>query len=231
MSPFSWEILQQRANSTLIAIIVPPFGVSVDWALSFAQMEKPPIWDVIRLSGLPWDVARTQAATQCLNGGYQWLFQIDGDILAPANTIPRLLSYRLPIVSGLYHQRFPTWDGVTGNYLPCMFSEVADSEGKVAKQPITNYSPGSLVEAAYVGAGCLLEHRSVFEAMLAAGIKEFYKWTLTAASEPPGTGRSEDFEHMSRARSLGYKIFVDTSIVAVHETHAQVTPRGLLPKL
>jgi hypothetical protein len=112
-----------------------------------------------------------------------------------------------------------------------MFTEAVDAEGKSAKQPITNYAPGSLVEAAYAGAGCLLEHRSVFERMLQAGIKQFYEWTLTAASDPPGTGRSEDFEHMARARALGFKIYVDTGIIAIHETHAQVTAKGLLPKL
>lgn len=231
MSPFSWELLKARQERCLIAIVIPPFGVSVDWALSFGNMDKPPIWDIMRLSGLPWDVARTQAAYQCLNGGYQWLFQLDGDILAPKETIPKLVSHRLPIVSGLYYQRFPTWTGIEAAYLPCMFNELVGPDGKVGKQAITEFIPGSLVEAHCVPGGCLLEHRSVFERMLAAGIKEFYKWTLTAASEPPGSGRSEDFEHIARARALGFKAFVDTSIVCTHETGAQVTPKGLQPKI
>lgn len=228
---FSWEIAQQRVNSCLIAIVVPPFGVSVDWALSFSNMDKPSIWDVMRLSGLPWDVARTQAANQCLNGGYQWLFQIDADILAPKETIPRLISHRLPIVSGLYHQRFPTWTGLEAAYLPCMFNETADAEGKVGKQPITEFKPGSLVEAAYVPGGCLLIHRTVFERFLAHGIKRYFEWTLQADSEPPGSGRSEDFEFCLRARALGYKCMVDTSIVCQHETGAKVTEKGLQPKI
>ncbi|GAH69245.1 unnamed protein product, partial [marine sediment metagenome] len=33
--PHSWEIVQQRADSCLIAIVSPPGGVSVDWALSW----------------------------------------------------------------------------------------------------------------------------------------------------------------------------------------------------
>ena len=229
--PFSWEIQAQRAQSCLIAIVAPPSGVSVDWALSFGNMDKPPIWDVMRLSGLPFGEARTQAAYQCLNGGYQWLFQIDSDILAPKNTIPRLISHRLPIVSGLYHQRFPTWDGISANYLPCMFNEVAGPDGKLGKQAITEFQPGSLVEAHCVPAGCLLEHRSVFERMLQAGIKRFFEWTLTAASEPAGSGRSEDFEHIARARAIGFKAYVDTSVICIHETGAKVTPKGLEPKI
>jgi hypothetical protein len=211
--------------------VVPPFGVSVDWALSFANIEKPPIWDVMRLSGLPWDVARTQAAMQCLNGGYQFLFFLDSDIIAPRNTIPRLISHRLPIVSGLYYQRFPTWTGMEAAYLPCMFNEVAQPNGTVQKQPITDFTPGSLVEAHYVPGGCLLIHRSVFEHMLQAGIKEFFKWTLTTASEPPGTGRSEDFEFCARARALGFKCMVSTDVICIHETWGKVTEKGLQPKL
>jgi len=191
-------------------------------------MDKPPIWDIMRLSGLPWGEARTQAAYQCLNGGYQWLFMLDCDVLAPKETIPRLISHRLPIASGLYHQRFPTWTGLSGEYLPCMFNEVAGPDGKLAKQPITEYTPGSLVEVAYVPGGCLLAHRSVFERMLQAGIKRFFEWTLTA--ENPA-GRSEDFEWCARVRAIGFKCFVDTSLVCQHETQAKITTKGLEPKI
>ncbi len=229
--PHSWELVSQKQNSCLISILAPPGGVSIDFALSFSNMQKPQIFDIMRLSGLPWDVARTQAAIQCLNGGYQFLFFLDCDILAPKDTIPRLIAHRLPIVSGLYHQRFPTWTGVTGDYLPCMFNEVVGTDGKLTKQPIVDYQPGSLVEAAYVPGGCLLVHRSVFERMTQAGIKRFFEWTLQVDSEPPGAGRSEDFEFCFKARQLGFKCFCDTSIVATHETGAQVGVKGLLPKL
>lgn len=229
--PHSWELVQQRNNSCLIAILAPPGGISVDWALSWGNMQKPAIWDVMRLSGLPWDVARTQAAIQCLNGGYQFLFMLDADVCAPKDTIPRLITHRLPIVSALYHQRFPTWTGLTGDYLPCMFNEAVGTDGKLVKQAIVDYKPGSLVEAAYVPGGCLLVHRSVFERMNQAGIKRYFEWTLQVDAEPPGTGRSEDFEFAFKARQLGFKCFVDTSIVATHETGAQVGAKGLLPKL
>jgi len=227
----SWEINQAQQQSCLIAIVVSPFGVSIDWALSFSYMEKPPIWDVMRISGLPWGEARTQGAYQCLNGGYQWLFFLDADILTPKDTIPRLMSYRLPIVSGLYHQRFPTWTGIEAAYLPVMFNEVVGTDGVVTKQPITEFKPGSLVEAAYVPAGCLLIHRSVLERFIANGIKRIFEWTLHQAAEPPGTGRSEGFEFCARARALGYKCMVDCSIDCTHETNAQVTAKGLQPKL
>jgi len=226
--PHSWEIVQQKAESTLIGILSPPGGVSVDWALSFNNMVKPQLFDVIRISGLPFGEARTQMAYQCINGGYQWLFMLDADILAPKDTIPRLMSHRLPIVSGLYFQRFPTWLGTSGEYLPVMFNEAPDAEGTVTKQPITEFTPGSLIEAAYVPAGCLLIHRSVFERMLQAEIKRFFEWSMTVDNP---AGRSEDFEWSARVRTLGFKCIVDTSVICTHETAAQVTAKGLQPKL
>lgn len=229
--PFSWEFLQFKQNSCLMSIIVPPGGISFEWALSFSAMERPQICDVMRLAGLPWGEARTQAAYQCINGGYQWLFQMDADILAPKDTIPRLLSHRIPIVSGLYHQRFPSWIGLRAEYLPCMFNEVPDAQGMLQRQVITEFSPGSLIEAAYIPAGCLLVHRSVFERMYAAGIKRFFEWTLHANSEPPGSGRSEDFEFCARSRALGFKCHVDTSIACQHETSALINAKGLEPKI
>jgi len=228
--PFSWEIVQQRRDSTLIASIVPPGGVSIDWAYAWAALQKPPIWDVMRLSGLPWAEARTQAAYQCLNAAYSYLFFLDCDVLCPPDTISRLMAHRLPIVSALYHQRFPTYTGNELAYLPCMFNEAQTPEGKTVKQPITNFQPGSLVEAVYVPSGAVLIHRSVFERFVQAGIRRIYQWTLTV--DNPEAGMSEDFYFTKTAREMfGIRAYVDTSVVATHETSAKVTQKGLEVKL
>ena len=112
-----------------------------------------------------------------------------------------------------------------------MFNEVVGADGNLTKQAIVDYKPGSLVEADYVPGGCLLIHRSVFEQMNQAGIKRYFEWTLQVDSEPPGSGRSEDFEFCFKARQLGFKCFVSTDIICTHETGAQVGVKGLLPKL
>jgi hypothetical protein len=202
--------------------------VSIDWALSFTNLQKPPIYDVIRLTGLPWDVGRTQAAYQCLNGGYEFLFFLDSDVILPPDALMRLLSHRLPICSALYHQKFPTWTGVEAKYMPCMFNEGRDDKGNPTRVEVP-FQYGQIVEVAYAPAGAILIHRSVFERFLAAGIKRFYEWTLHA--DNPQQGRSEDFEWCSRARNLGYKIIVDTGIQAIHEAQAKVDIRGVSPKI
>lgn len=234
MSPFAPEIVKARQDTTLIAVLLPPGVldlVTFEWAMAWGNMQKPP-FDIMKLSGMPYGEARTQAAYQCLNAGYQWLFFLDGDGLLPSNTILRLMSHRLPIVSGLYHQRFPTWlpDKMEAQYLPAIFNEAIGPDGKMQRAALIDYKPGELLEVSYVPGGCLLVHRSVFERMLASGIKKFFEWTLTADTPPTG-GRSEDFEFCFRARQIGFKCLVDTSITCVHETQAQVKDGRLVPKL
>lgn len=222
--PHSWETVRVRQESVLIATVALPSGVSVDWAFALVQLQKPANWDACRLSGLPWGEARTQGAYQLLNGPHQFLFWLDADVIPPADTIMRLLSHRLPIVSALYHQRFLTWTGAEALYLPCMFNEGRDAQGNPTRVAITDYQPGALIECAYVPSGCILIHRSVFERLLQAGIKRFYEWTLHA-DQP--SGKSEDFDFAAKARAVGFKCIVDTGIVAIHEAEAKVGPRGL----
>ncbi|MDO9334284.1 MAG: hypothetical protein Q7T57_07170 [Dehalococcoidales bacterium] len=226
---FSWEIVRQRNDRTLIATLVaPPLLVSIDWAYAFTMLEKPALWDFERVTGLPWGEGRTQAAYDCLNRGYQWLFFLDSDNIAPQGGLMRLLSHRLPIVSALYHQKFPTWTGLEVKYLPCMFHEGRDDKGNPRTVEVTDFQYGQLVEVAYAPAGCLLIHRSVFERMLASGIKRFFEWTLTAENPQ---GRSEDFDLCTKARSIGFKVMVDTGIQCIHEAQAKVDIKGLSSKI
>lgn len=227
--PHSWELAAQRRNSTLIAtLIAPPLMVSIDWAYAFAAMEKPPIHSIMRMTGLPWSEGRTHVAYQCLNGGHEWLFFLDADSLVPPNTLTRLLSHRLPVVSALYHQKFPTWTGTEVKFMPCAFNEGRDAQGNPVRVEIADFQYGQMIEAHYVPAGCLLIHRSVFERFLAAGIKRFFQWTLTIDNP---AGSSEDFFFSRTCWQLGIKCFVDTGIQVIHEAQAKVDVRGISPKI
>jgi hypothetical protein len=204
--------------------------VSLDWAFGLRSLQLPPLVDSFLPSGLPWDEARTAAAYHCLKTGKQWMFQLDSDVVCPPDTVMRLLSYRLPIVSGLYHQRFPTGPiEFELKYMPCIFNEGRDAQGNPSRVEV-NFQYGQLVEVDYAPAGCLLTHRSVFERMLQAGIKQFFEFTSHVAVPSPD-GKSEDFDFCEKARKLGFKVLCDTGIQCVHETQAKIEIRGLTPKL
>jgi len=178
---FSWEVNQARRDATLIGILVPPGGVSIDWAVAFTNLRRPAICEVSRISGYPFGEARTYIANEMLKAGYSWLFFLDSDVIPVPETIIQLMSHRLPIVSALYYQRFPhAVSDIEVDYRPVMLRAITNAEGKISTTPIIDFKPGSLVEADFMGAGCLLIHRSVFERMLRAGIKRFFEWTLHA---------------------------------------------------
>ena len=82
-----------------------------------------------------------------------------------------------------------------------------------------------MVEADFVGAGCLLIHMSVFKNIE----KPYFKWTLSFEDpEDPTKGRSEDFEFCRKAKNRGYHIMVDTSIQCRHQIdNAYASQQGI----
>jgi len=151
--------------------------------------------------GTPWDLARNEIVKSAQEHKVEWLFFLDTDVLIPPDTIPRLLSHNAPIVSGVYYTRAPPIE-------PCVWKEVLPS----GKQPI-QYNPGEIIQADFVGAGCLLIHMSVFDHIK----KPYFEWTLGFEDPDDLTkGRSEDFEFCKKVRERGYKILVDTSVQCRH---------------
>jgi len=146
-----------------------------------------------------------------------WLFYADNDHIFPPETIIRLLSHNVPIVSGLYFKRGDnfdpqvwTWDhfdeveknnhytpmiGAVGEYLKRHRDELTD--GRIVKclaQP-------ELIECDAVGGGCLLVRREVFEKM----DKPYF-----------GNHVAEDLEFSRRVKEAGFKIYADLSVMVGH---------------
>lgn len=178
----------------------------------------------IRYSGYLYDIS---TETEKFIGGVGGFLLHNSDVLLPPHALMRLLSLRLPVVSALYHQKFPTWTGSEVKYMPCMFNEGRDDKGNVARVEVP-FQYGQIVEAHFVPAGALLVHRSVFERFQQAGIKKFFQWTMNIDTPQ---GFSEDFFFSRTCWQLGIKCFVDTSIQAIHESLAKVDTRGLSAKL
>src|SRR5262245_51915746 len=93
------------------------------------------------ISGMPFDNARNHACEVCLGEGFENLFFLDSDVIPPHDAVLRLLAHNKPFISGLYSRRSPPVS------LPVMIKDGGW---------ITNYNPGSIVEADMVGSGCLL---------------------------------------------------------------------------
>jgi hypothetical protein len=225
-----WEIDTRPPDSVLVASLWPREGVTGDWCAAWKNLKLPDPNKWMRLMGLPFGEARTTAAYHALQDGFQWLFFLDADVILPPDTVVRFINYRLPIVSALYPQRYPTFDGLKAVYKSCMFNEGKDEQGNSTLVEVGGFQYGQVLEVGFAPAGAMLIHRNVFTQMVAAGIKDFFEWTMKPTTNPHG--RSEDFDFCMKARRLGYKIIVDTGVQAAHEVQAQVSVgTGLIPRV
>ncbi len=199
----AWETAQ--ANQVIVGILHTEI-TSMAWSFGFRNLiipGPPPI----PLAGMPFDHARNVACQAAINAGVEWIFFLDSDVVPPKDAILRLISYRQPIMSGVYHRRSPP------HGVPVMI-----------KGPTWYVVPpnSGIVEVDLVGAGCLLIHRSVLERFMinpldAGRGKTVFDWRVDMAGIlPQGEALSEDFSFCLHARKMGYKILVDTGIQCRH---------------
>jgi hypothetical protein len=165
---------------------------------SFAHMERPS-YTLIHADNGPIDTLRNDLVEKALEIRATHLIMMDTDQIYPVNTIPRLLSHRLPIVGCMIHRRYPPFDpimlrGKPGEYLG-----------------VSEWEEGALVEVDATGAGCLMFDMQVFRKMP----KPWFKFRKEASS---GEGIGEDIGFCLDLRAAGYKIFVDTSLECGHLT-------------
>jgi len=172
---------------------------------SFAHMDKPKEYTLIHAdngSGAI-DALRNDLVDMALQCGASHLIMMDTDQIYPVETIPRLLSHKLPVVGCVVHRRYPPFD-------PIML------RGKLGDyEIIDDYEEGDLVEVDATGTGCIMFDMQVFRKMPRPWFKFRHLET--------GEGIGEDIGFCHDLKEAGYKIFVDTSIQCGHLTTLNVT--------
>jgi hypothetical protein len=157
--------------------------------------------------------ARTDIVTDFLGLEADWLLMLDSDVTFPPDLVDRLLAAAhpeaRPIVSGLYFQVMidqPRW------FWPLSFMWEPGTD-RFAR--VTEYPADTLIQVAATGAGCLLVHRSVLEAMQAKykGPRPWFAETLNAAGDDV---ISEDLTFCLRAQACGFPVFLHTGIKLGH---------------
>ena len=150
----------------------------------------------------------------------EWLLLVDSDAVLHTLTLNRLLSWRVPIVSALCFIR-------TTPVIPSVYGErVGDGEAKVKIQETVEWLSGhpemltrgatilhkpekeALIESSFVGMHTTLIRREVLE-----GMKEPY--FLTDPESKKGAG--EDVYFCDKAMELGFKSYVDLSVISGHQ--------------
>jgi len=198
----SWEIIKQ--NRVLTCILTREM-VTTKWASNFRNLQIPGTFAFF--SGMPFDHARNTACNRLLDLDWEWLFFLDDDMILPHDAIFKLMNHKLPIVSGLYYRRnLPLY--------PVMLKEQEDGVPKW----ITEYRQNELVEVDMVGSGCMLIHRDLLLATPPISEKcRWFEWRCDRPDLDPKERVSEDFAFCKHIKkTLGVKIYVDTSVKCLH---------------
>lgn len=214
--PGAWEI----SHNKVICAFLHTDIVSTAWALGFRNL-LPHDMPILPLAGMPFDHARNVACKAALDGGFEYLFFLDSDVIPPRDVVFRLMNHKKPWVSGMYCRRSPP------HSVPVMIKNGTW---------FTDFIPGGMVEVDLVGAGCLLIHRSFLESIPPqrphAG-KHWFDWRVDTQGlqlPPDMPPLSEDFTLCVWAKNkLNIPTLVDTSIQCRHVGLAQSTFGQFLP--
>lgn len=169
--------------------------------------------------------ARNALAEWFLESDAQWLMMIDTDMVWAPDALARLLDHadpqRVPIVGGLCFGR----EADTGLLFPTMY-DLAGTEDAPEFVRYDSWAPDTLFPVMGTGAAFLLVHRTVFEAILAAGFSVAYPWFQER--ELAGKRVGEDVTFCMRAGQVGLPVYVHTGVHIGHLKEHPVTVDGYL---
>jgi len=187
-----------RISNFNLGIGVPcdfPF-IPASFFYSFVMMEKPNFTFIHKDNG-HLDDLRNDIVEKAIAEGCTHLIMMDVDQIYPTNTIPKLLSHKLPVVGCKINRRYPPFDP--------LLMKLTDEGYK----PIDDYEDGSLVPVDATGAGCVLFDMEVFRTLP-------YPWFKFRKNPDNGLVIGEDVGLCQDLKAAGYDIYVDTSIKVGH---------------
>jgi len=156
--------------------------------------------EIIRTSSGPIHEMRNLIVRRSLELDCTHLVFLDADMVYPPDTITKLLGHDKDIVGALTFKRWP-------NFEPILFA------GDMHEMYLIDPIPEGLVKVTATGTGCLMIKTSVFE-------DNPYPWFEFDSNNGKPVG--EDINFCYNAGSLGYEIFVDTTIRTEHLCNTRV---------
>lgn len=165
---------------------------------SFVLLDKPPFTYIRPMGYAPIDKVRNDLVRQALECKCTHLLMMDSDQVYPSDTITKLLTHDLDVVSAKVHRRYPPFDGLLYRGTIGEYEFVPDEE-------IVN---NKLIEIDATGCGCIMYKTEVFK-----NIPE--PW-FEFSKNQHGKDVGEDIGFCHKLREAGYKIFTDTTIDISH---------------
>jgi hypothetical protein len=141
--------------------------------------------------------ARNLIREVLLRGDYTHLLFLDQDVILPPCGLERLLSHRLPVISGVYCKQL----GVVRYAMLVLQNRRPDSSGLIVT-PIDEIDEGDVLEIEAAGFGCLLLERRLCQ-------------STDFRYDRHGT-KDADLIFCADIRAHGFQIFCDTRVHCLH---------------
>lgn len=191
-----------------ILVAVPTVGqVEIEYVNSIMKLARTTQCNIVHSSGSLVYAARNNFVKQAIDEGYTYLMFIDSDMVFNADALNVLLYHDKDIVSGSIFSRVPP-------YKPCFYEQLRLGEvGESVVKPVKVLQDG-LQEVEGVGTAFLLIKVEVLKAIIER---------CNCYPFNPITGLGEDLSFCVRARTCGYKIYVDNDLTIGHIGKVVVT--------
>jgi SAM-dependent methyltransferase len=192
---------------------------------SFMGLKKHPGWKLTKIRDKDVATARNDIIDKLER---DWLFFMDADQTFPPETIERLLSWNVDVISGLYFKSpgmplphayeyayantknsgendywYMPKSQAVGKYLDRYRTEILAAKEEAMILPATRED---LIPIDGCGGGCLLVHRRVIEKLE----KPYFKFT-------EGARAGEDFYFCRQIRQAGFDIWLDPGVICGHK--------------
>lgn len=176
---------------------------------SLVKLQPPPGMPMAIVVARSANIAqnRNLISAKLLASACDYVFYADDDQVFLPDTVQKLVAHNRSVISGCYVSRDVP-------FLPHIYGEQHD-EGWVRKYRLAPGQSGVLPAVVACGAGALLVHRRVLEALTPP------YWTI-GQLEP--TYWSDDIDFCRRVRAAGFPIAVDLDCPVGHLTHGSLWP-------
>jgi hypothetical protein len=181
--------------------------------ISWVCLEKPPQYELVLPALNPEETVESRAYVrnslieQAISHNQKptHILMMDTDQFFPHDTIMKLLSHDLPIVTAKVHRRYPPFD-------PILYrGEI----GKYESVPDEEWQKGGLVEIDATGGGCFL-----FKTEILKSLKK--PWFKLVPGNKTRKTVGEDVYFFSQLKKAGLRIFADTSIEVGHTALVEI---------
>lgn len=193
----------EGANLKKILIAIPTAkNIEVETFKSIYDLKVPEGYetDFQFFYGYRIDQIRNLIANWVINK-YDYLFSVDSDITFASDTLEKMLSHDVDVVSGIYRQRIEERQTIE------IYEKTAN--GGVTHMNYNKLKNRGLVEVDACGFGCVLVKKNVIQTI------PYPQFEYHVALNHHNTV-SEDVDFCTKATNNGFQIFCDTSIICDH---------------